>query len=170
MVHQRLWTSNWSQKSINIHLSLDAILEVKGESEMKKLPTQLLIVLSSVLFSSGIQAQNKPLACQVEESVGLKWEDGRWVSKKFVLNKFILVQTGDTLTQESASKALGGANVFCKYLNINSTITCLDQSGGSLYFNFKTLKGGVSQLIGSTMNEAVKRDSVTVEVFTCSPF
>ena len=137
---------------------------------MRKLPTKLFIVLSSILFSTGIQAQNKPLACQVEEAAGLKWEGGRWVSKKFVLKKFILVQTGDTLTQESASNALEGANVFCKSINIISSITCFDQSGGSLYFNVKTLKGGVSQLTGSTMNEAVYRDSVTVEVFSCTPF
>jgi len=141
---------------------------------MKKLPTQLLIVLSSILFSTGIQAQNKPLACQDDASAGLEWEGGRWGTKNFRLKKFILVQAGDSLTLDSVAKAMRPLNppttfTSCK-TDILLTVTCNDGLGSSLYFEPKTLQGGMSYLTGSTENKVVNRDSVYVAVFSCTPF
>ena len=141
---------------------------------MRILTIKLLIVFSSILFSNGIQAQNKPLACQVEESAGLEWEGGRWDVKKFQLKKFILVQVGDSLTVDSVAKAMRPLNpptafTLCK-TNILQTVTCNDSLGSSLFFEPKTLQGGMSYLTGSTENKVVNRDSVYVAVFSCMPF
>jgi hypothetical protein len=137
---------------------------------MSKLQITLMIVFSSSFFTNGAMAQNNPLACQVEEAAGLEWENGRWVQTKFVLNKFILVQAGKTLTTESVAKVLSNpypTQITCKYSA--PEITCFDNSGRTLYFNLQALKGGTSRLFGSTSGKST-RDSVAVEVFSCTPF
>ena len=138
---------------------------------MRKLPITLLAIFSLALFSNGAIAQNKPLACQVDKAAGLEWENGRWVTRTYNLNtnKFILVQTKDGLTTDSAAKAL--SNAFPEQVScINgSRSTCFDASGGYLFFDQKTLKGATSQMIGSISN-GTEKDSVTVGVFSCTPF
>ena len=74
------------------------------EMTIKKIHFALLIILSSVFFSAGAIAQNKPLACQSDVSAGLSWENGRWVTSTFNGSKFILVQTKDGLTGESVER------------------------------------------------------------------
>jgi len=136
---------------------------------MSKLRITLMIVLSSFFFTNGAIAQNKPLACQVDAAAGLTWEKGRWVTKSFATDKFILVQAGKTLTTDSVGKALGTTptNVSCR--NTNPLIDCTDLSGGGLFFDPRALSGGISQIFGSTNSGAV-RDTVTVQIFSCTPF
>ncbi len=141
---------------------------------MKKQIIQLLIILSSTLHANAIQAQPKPLACQVDEAAGLLWERGRWVTKNFIRKKFILAQEGKTLTSESVARVIYpslpfGAGIFCKTY-VGGEIMCTDLSGASLFFDPNTFKGGLSRLSGSVSNNDSERDTVTIEVFTCSPF
>ena len=130
----------------------------------------LLILANSLLSTKTASAQNKPLACQVEKAAGLDWVSGRWVTKTFDVDttKFILVQEKDGLTRDSASKALDTFPnlVSCR---TDSQFTCFDNFGASLYFDPKTLNGGISQLYGS-IAKGTKKDSVTVRVFSCTPF
>ena len=137
---------------------------------MKKLLSALLLTL----VGASVQAQNQPLACLTEESAGLKWESGRWVTKSFnpIVSKFILVQVRNTLTIDSASKALiaSPSSVSCRNdVGYKLRIECTDTTGGSLYFDPTTLKGGISQLLGST-SSSVEKDTVSVLVFSCTPF
>jgi hypothetical protein len=138
---------------------------------MRKLGITLSIVVSSIFFINGAIAQNKPLACQGDASTGLNWEQGRWVMAKFQTKKFILVQTGNTLTIDSVAKAIG--NEFPKQISCTvgalGNINCKDNSGTSLVFEPKTLKGGVAHIYGAAW-PGDKTDSVTVEVFSCTPF
>jgi hypothetical protein len=137
---------------------------------MRKIPITLLIALSSALFTNGAAAQNQPLACQVEKNAGLAWENGQWITKTFIpfTSKFILVQAGNTLTMDSVAKVLRTtSDVSCRYPG--NSIECTDRSGGALFFEPKTLKGGVAQLLGST-EEGNQRDTVTVQVFSCTRF
>ena len=132
----------------------------------------LLILASSLLSTKTASAQNKPLACQVEEAAGLDWENGRWISTKFLTSKFILVLTGNDLTNESVSKALNhkipdSRQITCRYSR--PEITCFDHAGQTLYFNPIALKGGISKLYGST-EVGTRRDSIAVQVFSCTPF
>lgn len=136
---------------------------------MRKLQFTLLIILSSAISTNGAMAQNKPLACQVDASAGLKWENRRWVTKTFLENKFILVQTENTLTTESASKALSSFSMGVSCRSTSRDILCTDTAGGSLYFDPKTSRGGISQLLGST-SAGDTRDTVTVQIFSCTPF
>jgi len=143
---------------------------------MKKLQIALLIVLSSAFVTNGAIAQNKPLACQNDEVAGLDWESGRWVVKRFFLKKFILVQAGQTLTTASVATALvpKPENQFPDQITCNTAphgrhISCTDSVGRSLYFDLKTLKGGIAKVFGATQTDA-ERDSVSVEVFSCTPF
>ena len=137
---------------------------------MKKLQITLMIMLGSFFFTNGAVAQNKPLACQVDEAAGLDWANGRWSSTLFKTQKFILVQAGNTLTTESVAKVINNKlpnTISCRY---NAPeITCLDPAGRMLYFNPQVLRGGTSRLFGSTMDGA-NRDSVVVEIFSCTPF
>ena len=137
---------------------------------MRKIPLTLLIALSSTLFTNGATAQNQPLACQVEKNAGLAWENGQWITKTFIpfTSKFILVQAGNTLTTDSVAKVLRTKlDVSCRYPS--NSIECTDKNGGALFFEPKTLKGGVAQLLGST-EEGNQRDTVSVQVFSCTPF
>ena len=136
---------------------------------MRKLGITLSIVLSSIFYTNGAKAQNRPLACQGEASAGLSWEGGRWVTSSFIKRNFILVQAGATLTIDSASKALGAtpSNVSCKKNTFD--VLCTDTSGGTLLFNPDNLKVGLSQILGST-TVGDSRDTVTVQIFSCTPF
>ena len=133
---------------------------------MKKLIFALLITLVGV----SVHAQNKPLACQVDAAAGLEWENGRWITARFVRNNFILVQAGNNLTNESVAKVLNVRNpkyITCRYSD--PEITCFDPFGQTLFFDPTALRGGKSRLLGSTSVQ-VERDSVAVEVFSCTPF
>lgn len=139
---------------------------------MKKIHITLLIILNSVFFSAGAIAQNKPLACQSDIKAGLSWQNKRWVTGQFVEKRFILVQIEDGLTTESVAKALYGSTddygLICR--NVRPQISCTGISGESLYFDPRTLKGGVSYLFGTTSTDMASRDTVTVDAFSCTPF
>jgi hypothetical protein len=132
---------------------------------MKKILSALLITLVGL----PVHAQNKPIACQSEAAAGLSWESGRWVTKSFEPPRFILIQVGKTLTTDSVGKALStpSGQVTCR--EVEKEMLCSDRTGGSLYFDPQTLKGGISQLYGSILSGA-KKDTVTVHVFSCVPF
>ena len=135
---------------------------------MRKITLTLMIALSTTLFTNEATAQNRPLACQVEAAAGLLWENGRWVTKTLIEGKFILVQSGNTLTKDSIAKAFNlGAEVTCR--NNTNYIECTNEYGEALFFNPKTLKGGTAYLFGS-INEGNVRDSVFVRAFSCTPF
>lgn len=137
---------------------------------MKKLQTTVLIALSSILFTNHAIAQNIPLACQGEENAGMDWENGKWVVARFNLSKFILVKTENSLTTESVAKVL--KNKYLTQITCRTTllgIACIDVVGSSLYFDPKTLKGSTASVFGGT-SVGNKRDSVSVEVFSCTAF
>jgi hypothetical protein len=137
---------------------------------MKTLPIMLLILASSLLSTNTALAQNKPLACQTDAVGGLEWENGRWGISSYASQKFILVQTKEGLTKDSAAKAMNIGEfpqlVSCKK---DETVTCFDSLGGHLLFDPKTLKGGIAMLFGS-ISTKTKKDSVSVRVFSCTPF
>ena len=134
---------------------------------MKKLLSALLITL----VGASVQAQNKPLACQGEAAAGVDWQNGRWVTTKFETKKFVLVQAGNLLTKESVAKTFESIDI--NSVNCSSSsfgeITCSLSLGRTLYFNTGSLRGATSALHGSTY-VLPKRDSVAVEVFSCTPF
>lgn len=136
---------------------------------MKKIPVSLLILLCSLFFTSGATAQNKPLACQGDAAAGLLWENGRWVTKSFKTDKFILVQTNSGLTLESVAKAIASDSELVSCRKFGARISCVDPIGHSLFFDPRTLRGGVSQMFGS-MDSDIKRDTVSVQVFSCTQF
>ena len=139
---------------------------------MKKLQITLMIVLSSFFLTNGAIAQNKPLACQDVAAGGLRWENGRWVTSTFKTDKFILVLAGNNLTKESVGKAFGVGAVS------SSQISCIDHvylisctsSYQQLVFDTKTLKGGISTLLGSAMEDGSYKDTVFVRAFSCQPY
>ena len=141
---------------------------------MQKIHITLLIILSSVFFSAGAIAQNKPLACQVDKSAGLSWENGQWATTSFTTGKFILIQTKDGLTTESVAKVFktGKSEVFC--MNFGRALpntNCTSWYGENLVFDPKNLNGAVTRLLGALGPSTAKsRDSLSVEAFSCTPF
>ena len=136
---------------------------------MKKMPLTLLIALCATPFANGATAQNQPLACQTEAAAGLKWENGRWVSRTFEEPKFILVQAGNTLTTDSVAKAINSPpnQITCRNDGIRSE--CTDRLGSALFFDPRTLTGGLAQLYGSVM-QSNNKDTVSLQIFSCTPF
>lgn len=151
-------------------LALATNNNLRGKT-MQKIHITLLIIFSSAFFSAGAIAQNQPLACQVEASAGLSWDNGRWVTSTFRTGRFVLVQTKDGLTIESVAKVFGNNfSVICeKVLPLTPKISCTDQIGNHLYFDPNNLAGGTSYLFGATGGEA-KADTPYVSVFSCTPF
>lgn len=130
-----------------------------------------VIGLMMVSLSMFTYAQRTPLACQVDRSAGLNWEEGRWNVRGFTSSeKFILVRDGNLLTSDSVAKAIGRSqiNMRCVDLQMGDNL-CTNQTGFSMFFSHNTNKGGMSYLFGSIQNNTPK-DSVAVEVFTCTPF
>ena len=140
---------------------------------MKKIAAILLVVLNLTISPNSASAQDQPLTCQGEKAAGLKWESGRWVTSSFVTGKFILVQTGQTLTKDSVAKAFSedslSMGVSCSTV-LSELVSCRNDLGTSLFFDFKTLKGAIAKTFGSTMSGAGYRDTVTVQVFSCTPY
>ena len=128
----------------------------------------VFIMLAFLTMSTEVKAQRIPLACQTEEVGGLHWQSGRWVLSKFQQLKFVLVQDGETLTADSAAKALGGSRSTCK-VSVG-IISCDDPSGGFLYFSLKTKAGTVAQLMGAVSGSTSTPDSLTVAPFVCQAF
>lgn len=117
-----------------------------------------------------VHAQNTPLACQVDATSGMDWINGRWITKRFVEKKFILVQQGKTLTADSLSKVLNvsSSRISCD-TSILGTVSCMDGLGGFLSYNLESRQGGLAQLFGATMI-GDSRDSVTASAFSCQPY
>lgn len=133
---------------------------------MKYVIGLMLVVLSALTY-----AQKTPLACQVDAAAGLKWEFGKWNTRSFIEEKFVLVRDGNMLTTDSVAKAVGGppARTTCNK-TILGAIFCHDDLGSSLFFSPVTNKGGFSKLFGATSDGGSYRDTVTVDAFTCTPF
>lgn len=136
---------------------------------MRKIQIVFLILLSSIFLTNVATAQSKPLACQGDAAAGLLFENGRWVTRTFQLDRFILVQDRDTLTTDSVGKAFdtNPASISCRSLYPN--ITCSNMTGRTLFFSPLTLKGSIAVQFGSIMTNDV-RDTVTVQVFSCTAF
>lgn len=116
-------------------------------------------------------AQRTPLACQDDRAAGLEWEQGKWSVRSFNTEKFILVKDGRSLTIDSVAKVLGINPVLIKCeVSLNGYVMCVDEVGGSLFFSHKSNKGGISLLLGAASENITKKDSVAVQVFTCTPF
>lgn len=140
----------------------------------------ILPVTATALLITPAFAQDRPLACQADESAGLNWENGRWEATGFTprLAKFILVQTGDSLTPESVGKVFIELKMpknllpTCRRDAGENHIFCVEGliGGQSLLFSFRTMKGSHAALLGGTSADQKQRDSVTVTTFTCQPF
>ena len=133
---------------------------------------KILSVFMMMLIGVSVQAQNKPLTCQDIAAGGLNWENGRWVTSTFNEDKFILVQEGNTLTKESVGKAIRGdivpfSRISCSA--VGSLISC-NSFSRQLIFDPKTLKGGISALFGSSMQDGSNKDSIYVKAFSCQPY
>lgn len=153
-------------------------LVVIGE---KKVMRQLMLAaIASLLPVSVALAQNRPLACQSDESAGLDWSNGRWEVTRFnpIPAKFILVQTGESLTPKSVAKVFSAVEIpnsfmpSCRRDTGDDHVFCTDgfNSGQSLIFSFGTMKGSIAKLLGSISANQQSKDSVAVTTFTCQPF
>ena len=136
---------------------------------MYKLLNIFFIGFFSICLTTEAFAQNKPLACQDDAAAGLIWENGRWNTTSFLLKRFILVQDKNTLTVESVGKVLNSDTSSISCRNVNPEIHCSNQTGRSLFFSPQALKGSISVQFGSISNKD-NRDTVSVQVFSCTPF
>jgi hypothetical protein len=133
-----------------------------------------LYVFVLTFFGISAQAQNTPLACQVEAAAGLGWDKGRWETKKFIDDrKFILIKQGKTLSNDSVAKAFSSPNaeIFCKVSAANaSRVVCTDLFGSQIHFDTGLLKGSISFTFGATMTGDKYKDTLSIEAFSCQPF
>ena len=133
---------------------------------------RLIAVAAMVLSTTAVAQPDKDWwACQVVHASGMAWENNRWVTKTFQEGSpFVLMSDGnELLTKESAAKAMGTIGQFteCRKL-YTSQITCNEGTGGFLYFNPDTSRGGMSTIFGATHADANSRDTVSVSAFECT--
>jgi hypothetical protein len=139
-----------------------------GVQKGEKMKYVIGILLAT--FVALIHAENQPLACQDDAAAGLNWEAGRWQTRGFFEKKFILVQDGEKLTTDSVAKVLQGLPQMVKCeMESMGRVSCMDGLGGFLFFSKQSKRGAVAQTHGSQGSKE-KRDSVSVSVFTCTPF
>ena len=138
---------------------------------MKKLVTISIAMLLSASVSA--QPDKDWWACQFVKSVGMKWENGRWNEEIFKLRPpFVLMSDGNGgLTKESVAKALSGsesdANITtCEPSYGDGYVSCM-MTGDHFEFRTKTGNGGISSLMGTTM-QGDKRDTPVVMAFECT--
>lgn len=132
---------------------------------------RVLLACGFLMVAKSSTAQT--YACQMIETAGLHYENGKWVSTRFELDPpFFLKMTPDgNLTRESAGAVLGVAHTCIT--GMDRRVTCVGAekgylgSGQTLMFDPTTSLGGTSALIGSTGGKRNKRDSLTVSAFTC---
>lgn len=127
------------------------------------------IAISAAAASPTAFAQRIPLACQVEKTAGLNWENGQWVVSRFNDQRFVLVQEGKTLTSDSVAKAINGTSPVCEVL-FEGRISCADGMGGYMLYDPQTRRGATAQLLGGTSDNKVRRDSVAIAPFVCERF
>lgn len=132
----------------------------------------LIVATASALISAPVMAQNVMYACQYLKSGGLIWENKQWRSTGFKSDPpFFLSTSNATLNTDSVAKAFGGANVkvFCHEPTMEGLQSCVNIVGEGLIFDFNTMNGGVSRIVGATQsNNATRRDTLSVEAFTCT--
>jgi len=138
------------------------------------------LLLATALLIAPAFAQDRPLACQADAAAGLDWENGRWEVTNFNPRpaKFILVQTGDSLSPESVAKVFSESETpkhlmpICRRDAGDDYVFCTDgyNAGRSLIFSFRTMNGSRAALFGSISANQKYRDSVIVTTFTCQPF
>ena len=138
------------------------------ERPIKKLITALAILLPT---SAVAQPDKDWWACQPVESVGLKWEDGKWNVKAFEPDPlFVLMSDGEgVLTQDSVAEVFGKdpGNIKCSKMSTGH-VSCANASGDSLYFDPNTANGGYSYMFGASQQQTDKiKDAVSVSAFEC---
>ena len=134
---------------------------------MRKL--SLILAITTAVISAPTMAQNVTYACQYIESGGLDWKGQKWQSTRFHLRPpFFLKATSSKLDADSISKIIGEAFVICHEMQLAEIHSCSGFLGGSLIFDFKTLRGGVSQIAGATQSDDEDKDSLAVKPFTCT--
>jgi len=138
-----------------------------------------LTLLIALLCANLALAQNKPLACQVDASAGLKWKHGQWRLADFGEREFILVLSGDTLTKESVASTFPVPELSDKSLapwtscstdKVRGEIRCWVMQDYLLIFNPNSNQGGTSMVSGVTDGNIKYRDSIAIEAFTCQPY
>ena len=138
-----------------------------------------LTALIALLCANLALGQNRPLACQVDASAGLKWKNGQWQLANFAERKFLLVLSGDTLTKESVASTFPVPELADKSLapwtscstdKVRGEIRCWVMQDYLLIFNPNSNHGGTSMVSGATDANIKYRDSIAIEAFTCQPY
>ena len=137
---------------------------------MKKVQIHLVLTLILIFVISKAVAQGKPIACQSEEAAGLQWENKKWKSARYKPSKFILVLNNKNLTTESVAKVFETSNWQVSCTPTGITISCNTLTGEFIVFDPKTMNGGMTHLLGATMDDKDQRDSLVIEAFSCVPF
>ncbi len=139
---------------------------------IKKIMTRnlvLAVVLAALALPANAQ-ESYTLACQYTEDAGLKWENRGWALRNFRPDDpFFLKVANGRLTTETVARVVeisSPENVSCMKNDFSTYEACMDYLGGSLFFDYKNYRGGISQLYGST-NTGDSRDSIRVSTFIC---
>lgn len=136
----------------------------------------LILAVCSAVISAPVFAQNVTYACQYIKSGGLNWKNKNWQITNFNLLPPFFLQSTQTssdpkITSDSLIKALANGmltGVFC-HQTINGIQACGDSVGGSFIFNFNTMNGAISQILGGSMSDNnPEKDSLVVKTFTCT--
>ena len=138
--------------------------------------------MALLCFPFGAYAQNQQVwACQEEASVGLFWENNRWVTSGVVPENMLMTLPTlpprvlpDEITnnRSNGTYKLGSRPdrpMFCR-TNLDMSVTCVNNTGSMLFMlNRQTGRLGYSALLGATLDYDV-RDTVLTRIYNCTKF
>jgi hypothetical protein len=127
------------------------------------------LLLAVALACSGAVAQEKEVwACQMDESVMLKWENNEW--EVYTITPYNLLLTLNSDNTGSIDRSDDEPFTIECSAAYRNRISCLDRPKWS-HFLFSPDTGKLSQslLFGGTQTDR-DRDSVTAKIFSCTKF
>jgi hypothetical protein len=135
---------------------------------MKKLIALLAFTLPLVGQAQPPEGQDW-WACQSVKAGGLHWKNGQWKTTGFNHDdRFILISQGQSITLESAAKAMDVGEVSCS-VSYSGKVTCVGKTGTTLMFSPETGNGGISELMGAVgSSDDQYRDTLSVLAFECA--
>lgn len=151
------------------------------------LPCPLALWAAAAAFSGGTACaddakilRHELYACVPDSpAAGLRWQDGRWESTRFrVPDKFTLevmvIKDSEPIPFIHMTRKDSEGEHHCGGVqNLTDNLFGVDScssSGETIVFSKKPMRGGVSNLLGSTSSSATERDSLAVMPFSCQAF
>jgi hypothetical protein len=132
---------------------------------MKTIATLVILFISTSVLADG------QYACVSSDAAGLNWEDGSWKVSKFKdVNSLLSIKGSGSKVEYKAADSNSPDTLNCTLTDLDFLKCSSDMTALNIVFNEKSLRGGVSGLLGSLSGNPKYKDSLYVMPITCQKF